>query len=124
MGIVRLLITIDDPSPRVVASIEAAVAWFEAAKLPGIKVVPREDPRAPKGYDRTVVADPAAPPMWARFYEIGTNRPIFCDRDGIPKRSLAEIGYERRNGYAWLGYWPADLVGKEYAAWKARRARN
>ena len=40
------------------------------------------------------------------FYEIGTNRPIFSDRDGVPKRELADIGYERRNGYAWYGNWP------------------
>ena len=37
--------------------------------------------------------------MWARFYEIGTNRPIFSDRDGFAKHDLSEIGYERRNGY-------------------------
>ena len=56
--------------------------------------------------------------MWARFYEIGTNRPIFSDRDGIPKRELSEIGYERRNGYAWLGYWPQRLLEREYPAWR------
>ena len=33
---------------------------------------------------------------------------------------LAAIEYERRNGYAWYGYWPADLLKKDYPAWKAR----
>ena len=69
-----------------------------------------------------VVKDPSAPPMWARFYEIGSNQPIFCDRDGVPKRNLADIGYERRNGYSWLGYWPRDLLEKEYPAWNAKLA--
>ena len=60
--------------------------------------------------------------MWARFSEIGTNRPIFSDRDGVAKHDLAEIGYERRNGYSWLGTWPAPLLEKEYPAWKAKLA--
>jgi PelA/Pel-15E family pectate lyase len=56
--------------------------------------------------------------MWARFYEISSNRPIFVDRDGIAKYELSEIGYERRNGYAWLGYWPQKMLEQDYPAWK------
>jgi lysophospholipase L1-like esterase len=45
----------------------------------------------------------------------------------VAKHELAAIGYERRNGYAWLGYWPARLLEKEYPAWKralaARKTR-
>jgi PelA/Pel-15E family pectate lyase len=119
-GIVRLLMSLDRPSPEVVQAIEAAVAWFESAKLTGIKVIQEKDPQAPRGYNKKVVNDPSAPPLWARFYEIGTNQPIFSDRDGIPKASLAEIGYERRNGYAWLGDWPASLLAKDYPEWKRR----
>ena len=70
-----------------------------------------------------MVKDPAAPPLWARFYEIGTNRPIFSDRDGVVKHELADIGYERRNGYAWLGSWPARMLDVEYPAWKKRHGR-
>jgi pectate lyase len=122
VGVVRLLMSLDDPSPEVVRAVRGAARWFESAKLPGIRVVRKKDPKAPKGYDKVVVKDPKAAPMWARFYEIGTNRPIFSDRDGVAKHSLAEIGYERRNGYAWLGYWPRDLLAKEYPAWKAKWA--
>ena len=69
-----------------------------------------------------MIVDESAPPMSARFYEIGTNRPIFSDRDGVAKHDLAEIGYERRNGYNWLDYWPAELLKSEYPAWKAKWA--
>ena len=62
----------------------------------------------------------AAPPIWARFYEIGTNRPIFSDRDSVIKYSLGEVGLERRTGYQWLKYWPKNLIEKEYPAWKAK----
>ena len=95
VGVVRLLMSLDHPSPEVVRAIEGAVAWFRAAAIPGIKVIVVEDANAPKGTDKRVVEDPAAPPTWARFYEIGTNKPIFCDRDGVAKHKLDEIGYER-----------------------------
>ena len=38
-----------------------------------------------------MVADPSAGPLWARFYEIGTNRPMFVGRDGIVHDHLADI---------------------------------
>jgi PelA/Pel-15E family pectate lyase len=118
--IVRLLMSLDRPSPEVVAAVDGAVAWFEAAKLTGIKQVVVPDPQSPRGTNKVVVKDPAAPPLWARFYGIGTNRPIFSDRDGVPKQNLADIGYERRNGYAWLGTWPAEVLTREYPAWRAK----
>jgi hypothetical protein len=40
----------------------------------------------------------------------------------VAKHDLAEIGYERRNGYAWLGTWPQRLLEQEYPAWKRQRA--
>ncbi len=122
VGVVRLLMSLDDPSPEVVNSVESAVAWFEAVKIKGIRVDENKDPSLPKGKDRVVAEDSAAPPMWARFYEIGTNRPIFSDRDGVAKQQLSEIGYERRNGYRWIYYWPQPLLETEYPAWKAKWA--
>jgi PelA/Pel-15E family pectate lyase len=124
VDVVRLLMSLDSPSPQVVAAIEGAVAWFEEAKLTGIRQEERPDPASPKGHNKVVINDPSAPPMWARFYEISTNRPIFSDRDGVPKQNLADIGYERRNGYAWLGYWPQRLLTTEYPAWRKRHAAD
>ncbi len=94
VGIVKLLMSLDYPSPEVREAVDAAIAWFETAKIEGIRVERQRDSQSPKGWNKVVIDDPKAPPMWARFYEIGTNKPIFCDRDGVPKRSLAEIGYD------------------------------
>jgi PelA/Pel-15E family pectate lyase len=123
VGIVRLLMSLERPPPEVVQAVEGAVAWFNTVKLTGSKVVVVPDAKSPKGTDKRVVADPSASPLWARFYEIPTNRPIFCDRDGVAKFHLDEIGYERRNGYAWLGDWPRVLLEKEFPAWKIRPKR-
>lgn len=122
VGIVRLLMSLDKPGPEIVSAVEGAVAWFESAKLKGIREVVQPDSNSPSGRNKVVVSDPSAPPLWARFYEIGTNWPIFCDRDGVAKHNLADIGYERRNGYAWLGAWPQPLLEKDYPAWKKKLA--
>lgn len=118
VGIVRLLMSLDDPSPEVVRSVDAAVAWLDAVKLTGVREAIVPDAASPTGRDKRLVPDPGAPPLWARFYELGTHRPFFCDRDGVKKYRLSDIGYERRNGYAWLGTWPADLIAVEYPRWK------
>ena len=120
VGIVHLLMSLDHPSSEVIAAVDGAVAWFESAKLTGIRLDRQPDPKAKKGTNLVVVPDPTAPPQWARFYDLKTQKPFFCDRDGIPKSTIAEIGDERRNGYGWYGAWPQELLEKEYPAWKKR----
>ncbi len=120
VGIVRLLMSLNSPSREVVAAVEGAVKWFESARLTGIRVEKVKDEKGPKGVNKVVIKDPTAPPLWARFYLIETNQPVFTDRDGIPKPALADIGYERRNGYTWYGTWPQKLLDVEYPAWKKR----
>lgn len=120
VGIVRLLMSLEHPSPEVIAAVEGAMAWFESAKITGIRLDRIADPQGSKGKNLVVVPDPKAPPLWARFYDLKTGKPFFCDRDGVPKATIAEIGYERRNGYAWYGEWPAKLLEKDYPAWNAR----
>ncbi len=120
--IVRLLMSLDDPSPQIVQAVEAAIAWFKTVKLSGIRQVIEADEKSPTGKNKVVVKDDSAPPLWARFYEIGTNRPLFVDRDGVPKYDLAEIGYERRNGYSWLSDRPRRLLEQDYPAWRKKRS--
>lgn len=113
VGIVRFLMSLERPSPAIVASIQGAIAWFEASKITGIRV-----DRKP---ETIVVADPGAAPLWARFYDLNTNEPIFSGRDGVIKHTLAEIEYERRNGYRWYGDSPAHLLDTEYPKWRAQQ---
>ncbi len=114
-GILTLLMTLDRPSPEVIEAIKAGVAWFDSVKLTGIRQVEVRG-------DKVIMADPNAPPLWARFYEIGTNRPFFSGRDGVKKYEIAQIEAERRNGYAWYGNWGTGLA-ERYARWSARQAK-
>ena len=111
-GVLSFLMSIEHPSPEVKEAVKAGVAWFEQAKINGVKVEKVEG-------DTRLTLDPAAPGIWARFYDIETGRPFFCDRDGVKKAQLAEIGAERRNGYAWYGSW-GEAVLSEYARWPHR----
>lgn len=128
-GIVRFLMAIEEPSPEVVEAIEAAVTWIERSRITGvrvrtIKIKPVRYEHHTATHDRVVIADADAPPIWARYYEIETNRPFFCNRDGIKVYSLAEVHPERRTGYSWYSQAPLKLLTTDYPAWKARLARN
>jgi pectinesterase len=117
-GIARFLMGIERPSPEIVSAIDGAVGWLRAAQLSGVRTERRTDASGSSGYDVVAVQDPNAPPIWARFYEIGTNRPMFSGRDGIIKFSLSEIEIERRTGYSWYGDYAAKLLTDEYPKWK------
>lgn len=118
-GILIMLMQIPNPDERVKASIGAGVAWYEKSKLTGIRVEKTKNPASPHGVDVAVVQDPSAEPIWARFYDIETNKPFFCDRDGVKKWSLAEIGKERQSGYAWHRPWGKPVLAA-YEKWKAK----
>jgi PelA/Pel-15E family pectate lyase len=120
VGVVRFLMSIEEPEPEIIEAVRNAISWFQEAGLEGIRQVRKEDKSKPGGWDNIVVNDISAPTIWARFYEIGTNKPIFCSRDGIPKATLAEISHERRTGYSWLGYYARSLLAEDYPAWQKK----
>lgn len=105
VGIVNFLKSLPNRTDEIKESINCAINWMTEVQIWGIKVLQLVD-------DRVVVEDPEAGPIWARFYEIGTNTPIFVDRDGSVHYEMAGISQERRTGYAWYGSWPKSLVEK------------
>jgi PelA/Pel-15E family pectate lyase len=126
VGIVRFLMDAERGSSRragIDAAIESAVAWLRSVHIAGQRLERRSDASLPSGYDVVVVADAAGPGVWARFYDLGTNRPIFSGRDGVIRARLSEIEHERRVGYAWLGTWPQSLLDRDYPAWRAQIER-
>jgi PelA/Pel-15E family pectate lyase len=56
-------------------------------------------PRALAWYQRSQIG----PGLWARMYELGTNTPIFGDRDGKIKYRVEDLSEERQTGYSWKG---------------------
>ena len=117
-GVVKFLMSIDNPDPKIIEAVQGAVAWFDRVRLTGIRQIDKPDESLEGGYDKVIVKDATAPPIWARFYQLRTNRPLFRGRDGRIKYRLAEIEHERRTNYSWYGYWPAELLTKDYPAWQ------
>jgi len=118
VGLVKFLTGVEKPSPEIVAAVEGAVKWFEAVPVHGLRV--DNAPGSDGQRDRHAVADPAAPVLWARFYELGTNKPVFTGRDKIIRYDFNEIERERRAGYAYFGNWPAELLAQDYPQWRAK----
>ena len=117
VGIIKLLMELPDPSPAIIKSVQGAVEWLDAHRIKNTRwdyFTTSEGKR-----DRRIVNDPKAGDMWARFYDLETELPYVCDRDGIKKNTLEEIGYERRNGYSWYTNAPQEVFDL-YPAWKAK----
>lgn len=54
-----------------------------------------------------------SPGVWARYYELHTNKPIFGDRDGKIHHRLEDISAERQKGYSWRGdYGVPDAIAR------------
>ena len=111
-GILRYLMGLNKPSTEIIEAIESGVAWFEKAKIEGYRYQKSRSGPA-------LTRDAEAPPLWARFYEIETNVPIFSDRDGIIRYDLQEVSGERRGGYTWYGNWGSRVL-EEYDRWRSR----
>ena len=98
------LMTVAHPSPRVIVAVDGAMAWFRQVALRDLSWGRNE------AHEERLRSAPGAPPLWARFYELGTDKPIFGDRDRTIHYAVGEISAERRNGYAWYGDWPAATL--------------
>lgn len=117
VGIVRFLMLDASPDEATREAIEAAIEWYRANKIEGIRW-------QRKNGEYSVVKDKNAKPVWARFYQFETMRPIFIGRDGVIKYDVAEIEAERRNGYAWYVSEPNELIEKDYPKWKEKIAKK
>ena len=112
-SLLQLLMSLPNPDERIAQSVTAAVEWL---KLHVIKDMTVEYfTNADGRRDRRLVHKFGAN-VWARYYDLQTEEPYVCDRDGIPQPSLEYIGYERRNGYGWYGTQPQDIIDA-FPAW-------
>lgn len=112
VGIVRFLM-LQPVTPEVEKSIKSAVKWFRQNKIEGYSYnVSKVNGKAV----RTLTEEKGSV-IWARFYDVNNNKPLFGDRDGSVKYNYNEVSEERRNGYSWYGDFAEKLLGKEYPKW-------
>ena len=111
-GITEFLMTLPDPDARVVTAVHDAVDWFKAHAIHGYAY----------DFETGLRAEAGAGPIWARMTEIGTNKPIFSNRDGVKLYDYEQLG-DRRRGYAWFSTEPAAVL-ERYERWAPRHPRR
>jgi len=112
VNIVRFLM-MQTATPEIQKSIKSAIKWFKDNKIEGYSYnVTKQNGKAV----RTLAEDKNSI-IWARFYDINTNKPLFGDRDGSVKYNYNDVSEERRNGYSWFGDAPDKLINKEFPKW-------
>jgi PelA/Pel-15E family pectate lyase len=110
-GLVLWLMQLPNPSPAIVTAVHGAAAWFQQTIMRDIIFKPASD-----GSGRAVIPTPGAGPIWPRYSEIGSNRPLFGDRDRTIHDDVSGISKERRNGYAWFSDTPKRALA-HYEKW-------
>jgi len=111
--LLNFLMQLQAPSPDTVAAVHAGINWYSRHKIVGYTW---------HSGDTKLTQDPEAPPIWPRFVEIGTNRPLFGDRDGSIHHHIAEVSRERRNSYGWYTHSPSEIL-KRYADWRGNHPK-
>lgn len=78
-GAMRLLVDLylETGYEKYLEPLPRAIAWFRRSEL--------------------------SPGVWARMYELQTNKPIYGDRDGKIKYRIEDLSPERQTGYSWKG---------------------
>ena len=102
-ALLLLMDSLSAPNAEEQQAIRAAAAWLRKTAIYG-----QSWERLPEG--RQLVAKPGAGPIWARYYQIGTDKPIFADRDKSIHDNVSELTKERKNGYSWYHVDPLAVV--------------
>jgi PelA/Pel-15E family pectate lyase len=114
VNVVRFLM-IQKPSYEIKNAIEAAIKWFETHDIEGYRYERTQNKQTGE-YVRRLVPDSSSV-IWARFYDLNNNKPIFGDRDNSVTYDYEDLSLERKNGYAWFGNWAEKLIQKDYPKW-------
>ncbi|MCM1321918.1 MAG: pectate lyase [Bacteroides sp.] len=125
VGIIELLMEEKNPSEQVKIAVASACEWLSRPDIiiKGKKLV-RKSAAAEvlngrySDYEQILEDDENAPDLWARFYDLETMAPLWCDRDRRFCASFNDMSRERRNGYSYTGKWPQKIL-KKYPAWRA-----
>jgi PelA/Pel-15E family pectate lyase len=106
------LMTITNPSPEIVASIESGLAWFDQAKITGLARTNRDGKTA---YELTANSTQV---YWARFYDLTNSTPVFPGRDGILYASFNAMAEHNQLGYDYYSTQPGSIVNNGQKKWR------
>jgi PelA/Pel-15E family pectate lyase len=117
--LLEYLMSLPNPSSETKEAIVAGITWLQAHAIYDKAVVGARD--TPQG--RHLIDQKESGPIWARFYALDTEKPIFGDRDKTLHDDMNEISRERRNGYAWFNTEPSSAI-KVFDTWKREHSAS
>ena len=110
--IVEFLMTVTNPSPEIITSIEGGLAWLEKVKITGLSRTKRQGKTVfESNPDSTEI-------YWARFYNLTNNQPLFPGRDGIIYASYQTMAASNHLGYDYLSTLPKSIVNNGQKKWR------
>ena len=107
-GILQLLMDEEDPSESILEAITGAKEWLMSHAIKNMMVEHFTNKEGQP--DIRLKKKKKAPLLWARFYDLETEKPFYCDRDGVPRDDISKISYERRMGYSWISDSPSRFL--------------
>lgn len=111
--LLEYLMSLPHPSREVQDAVTAGIDWLRQHAISNEAVVGGRG--TPEG--RHLVEQQGAGPIWARYYSLESEKPVFGDRDKTIHDNMNEISLERRNGYAWFNREPQAAI-EHYEEWK------
>ena len=80
-----------NPSPAIVAAVRDGIGWLKAHAIYRVEWARNE----PGSGGRKLIARDGAGPLWSRYYDIITGKPIFGDRDKTIHDDVNDLSEER-----------------------------
>jgi PelA/Pel-15E family pectate lyase len=105
-NILLYLMSLDKPSPEIVSAIHHAKSFFQSSAITGFIWLKNPD----RSIGNRLLPQAGAGPLWARYIDLKTQKPIFGDRDRSIHDDVNEISVERRNGYSWFNTQPVKVL--------------
>jgi len=96
----------EPPSVSPDTTSDAVAVLGEAWRWTGKEKYRQAVPRAVEWLERARLKDGPEKGLWARFYDVETNRPLFSRRDGTPVESFREA----KPGFCWIGRWGEPAI--------------
>ncbi len=110
--LLKFLMTVPHPSPELVASIEAGLAWLASAKITNVN---RTNVNGRTLFEINAAATEV---YWARFYDLHSGKPVFPGRDGIVYDTFAAMAAKNKLGYDYYTTLPGSIVGNGQKKWR------
>ena len=116
-GVLLLLMNeLPHPTAAERRAVYAAIGWIRATAIQDFNWH-----RTPEG--NKLDPESGAGPIWARYYQTGTNKPIFGDHDKTIHDDVMDLSPERRNGYAWYDSAPTQAFDR-FAEWSKQHPES